>query len=108
MSWWQAFFGWPGGGIWANLAASAACGALGVGWLHSRARARHIAAIVLAARHHHEQLEQAQQHHAELLAAVAEAPPTAITAMPPAEFERQLRALKRRKPQEFRKLVSGL
>lgn len=34
MNTFRAFFGWPGGGVWANLLASGVC--LGAGWLWAR------------------------------------------------------------------------
>lgn len=41
MSVWQAFFGWPQGGIWPNLAASVIWAAPALAWHHRRIK-RHI------------------------------------------------------------------
>jgi hypothetical protein len=71
MDTWQVFFGWPGGGVWSNLLASAIC--VGVAWWRLRAKmiAHHAAQMAQAARHHKEQLTQADVHHKERLASAA-------------------------------------
>jgi hypothetical protein len=74
MTAWDAFFGWPGGGVWSNLVASVLTG-VGI-WLRAKAklaqaRAEDRAATNSALAEHRQAIAgQLAAHHQAVLAAV--------------------------------------
>ena len=56
---------WGTGG---NMVAWVICGTLGLGWLHAKEKARHVARMAQAATHHKDQMALLAKQHAEHLA----------------------------------------
>lgn len=63
MSPFGVFFGWPAGGVWSNLLASAILAIPGGFALARKLRNQHRQRMAQAERHHTEQLAQATAHH---------------------------------------------
>lgn len=60
---------WGTGG---NMVAWVICGVIGLGWLHAKEKARHLARVKQADQHHAEAMAQAERHHEEMKQHVTE------------------------------------